>query len=75
MILSIELVKDKGIDSLTHGRSGPRAYRLCPWLVARVLLRPLGKVIYFTPPYVITEDEIRLLAEVATEGIERATAQ
>jgi len=26
-------------------------------------------------PYVITEDEIRLMAEVATEGIERATAQ
>jgi adenosylmethionine-8-amino-7-oxononanoate aminotransferase len=27
------------------------------------------------PPYVITEDEMRLMAEVATEGIERAPAQ
>ena len=34
-----------------------------------------GDVIYFMPPYVITEDEIRFMAEVATEGIERATAQ
>jgi adenosylmethionine---8-amino-7-oxononanoate aminotransferase len=38
-------------------------------------LRPLGDVIYFMPPYVISEDEIRLMAEVATEGIERATAE
>jgi adenosylmethionine-8-amino-7-oxononanoate aminotransferase len=42
---------------------------------AEVLLRPLGDVIYFMPSYAITEDEIRLVAEVATEGIERATAE
>jgi adenosylmethionine-8-amino-7-oxononanoate aminotransferase len=42
---------------------------------SRRLLRPLGDVIYFMPPYVITEDEIRFMAEVATEGIERAAAQ
>ena len=42
---------------------------------SRRLLRPLGDVIYFMPPYMINEDEIRLMAEVATEGIERATAE
>jgi adenosylmethionine---8-amino-7-oxononanoate aminotransferase len=38
-----------------------------------VLLRPIGNVVYFMPPYVITPAEIDLLAEVAREGIELAT--
>jgi adenosylmethionine-8-amino-7-oxononanoate aminotransferase len=29
-------------------------------------------VLYFMPPYVITEEQIRHLAQVATEGIEIA---
>ncbi len=37
-----------------------------------VLLRPLGNVVYFMPPYVITEDEIALLARVACAGIDLA---
>jgi adenosylmethionine-8-amino-7-oxononanoate aminotransferase len=36
-----------------------------------VLLRPLGNVIYFMPPYVITEEEIDRMMEVAYEGIGR----
>ena len=39
-----------------------------------VLLRPLGNVVYFMPPYVITEEQIQQLADVAWQGIERATA-
>ena len=73
MILAIELVKDK----LTREpypwqeRRGLRAY----WHALRrgVLLRPLGNVLYFMPPYVITPDEIRYLAEVAGEAIDIAT--
>ena len=38
-----------------------------------MLLRPLGNVVYFMPPYVISEDEIQLMVEVAREGIELAT--
>ena len=38
-----------------------------------VLLRPVGNVVYFMPPYVITPDEIDLMVDVAREGIERAT--
>jgi adenosylmethionine-8-amino-7-oxononanoate aminotransferase len=30
-------------------------------------------VVYFLPPYVITEEQIDFLAEVATEGIDLAT--
>jgi adenosylmethionine-8-amino-7-oxononanoate aminotransferase len=37
------------------------------------LLRPLGGVVYFMPPYVITPDEIDFLAAVAAEGIDLAT--
>ena len=38
-----------------------------------VLLRPLGNVVYFMPPYIITPDEIELLAEVAAGAIDQAT--
>jgi adenosylmethionine-8-amino-7-oxononanoate aminotransferase len=34
-----------------------------------VLLRPLGNVIYFMPPYIITEKEIDRMMDVAYEGI------
>ncbi len=37
-----------------------------------VLLRPLGSVVYFMPPYVTTPEEIDLIVEVAREGIELA---
>jgi adenosylmethionine-8-amino-7-oxononanoate aminotransferase len=39
-----------------------------------VILRPLGNVIYFVPPYCITPDEIDFMVEVAIEGIDRACA-
>lgn len=37
-----------------------------------VLLRPLGNVMYFMPPYVISTEEIDLMTEVAAAGLERA---
>ena len=37
------------------------------------LLRPLGDVVYFMPPYVITPEEIDFLVDVAWEGINLAT--
>ncbi len=36
-----------------------------------VLLRPLGNVIYFMPPYVITKDEIKKVFDVICEAIDR----
>nr|MBL0722043.1 aminotransferase class III-fold pyridoxal phosphate-dependent enzyme [Sulfurovaceae bacterium] len=36
-----------------------------------VLLRPLGSVIYFMPPYIITYEEIDIMIKVAYDGIKR----
>ena len=37
------------------------------------MLRPIGNIIYFMPPYVINTDEIKQLASVAMAGIDLAT--
>ncbi|MGH8131953.1 MAG: aminotransferase class III-fold pyridoxal phosphate-dependent enzyme, partial [Steroidobacteraceae bacterium] len=42
-------------------------------LTRGVLLRPVGNVVYFMPPYVITPEEIDLMVDVAREGIGIAT--
>jgi adenosylmethionine-8-amino-7-oxononanoate aminotransferase len=73
MIIAFEMARDK-ITRQPYPwqeRRGLRVYQ--HGLQRGALLRPLGDVIYFMPPYVITEDEISFLAEVATEGIELAT--
>ena len=44
-------------------------------LARGALLRPLGSVVYFLPPYVITPEQIDFLAEVASEGIDIATRE
>ena len=40
-------------------------------LTQGVLLRPLGHIIYFMPPYVITYDEIDIMMDVAFRGISK----
>ncbi|MFM8333807.1 MAG: adenosylmethionine--8-amino-7-oxononanoate transaminase [Candidatus Methylumidiphilus sp.] len=74
MIVAIEMAKDKRGRTPYDGRErrGLRVYR--HGLERGVLLRPLGDVVYFMPPYVITPEEIRLMAQVAWEGIQLATA-
>ncbi|HYE36711.1 adenosylmethionine--8-amino-7-oxononanoate transaminase [Methylocaldum sp.] len=73
MILAIELVKNKATREPYpwQERRGLRAYR--HGLARGVLLRPLGNVVYLMPPYVITPDEIRFMAEVTGEAIDIAT--
>ncbi len=72
MILGIEMVKDKKTRQPYDWRErrGLAVYR--HGLERGVLLRPLGNVIYFMPPYVITPEEINFMAEVAWDGIELA---
>ncbi len=72
MIAAIELVKDKQTREAYpwQQRRGLRVYRHA--LAHGVLLRPLGNVIYFMPPYVITEQEIALMVETAWQGIQLA---
>ena len=73
MILAIEMVKDK--TSLEpypwQERRGLKVYQYA--LSRGVLLRPLGNVIYFMPPYVITPEQLDFLAQVAWEGVKLAT--
>ncbi len=73
MILAIEMVRDKASRTPFpwQERRGRRAYLHA--LRKGVLLRPLGDVIYFMPPYVINEEEIQLMADAAWEGIQLAT--
>ncbi|MDH3309112.1 MAG: adenosylmethionine--8-amino-7-oxononanoate transaminase [Gammaproteobacteria bacterium] len=72
MILAIEMVKDKTTREPFpwQERRGLEVYRYA--LDQGLLLRPVGDVIYFMPPYVITPEEIDWLTKVAREGIERA---
>ncbi|HEU4778281.1 MAG TPA: adenosylmethionine--8-amino-7-oxononanoate transaminase [Steroidobacteraceae bacterium] len=74
MILAIELMKDPATRTpwAWQERRGLRIYRHA--LERGALIRPLGTTIYFMPPYVISPEEIDLLARVTTEGIELACA-
>jgi adenosylmethionine-8-amino-7-oxononanoate aminotransferase len=73
MIVAIELVRDKATRAPYpwQERRGLVIYR--HGIERGVLLRPVGNVVYFMPPYVITPDEIDLMVDVAREGIELAT--
>jgi adenosylmethionine---8-amino-7-oxononanoate aminotransferase len=73
MILAIEMAPDRSRRSAYpwQERRGLKVYRHA--LTRGVLLRPLGNVVYFMPPYIINEDEIALMATVAAEGIDLAT--
>ena len=74
MILAIEMIKHKGSRTPYpwQERRGLRVYRHA--LEQGALLRPLGNVIYFMPPYIINEEQIHQLAAITTQGIELATA-
>ncbi len=74
MILAIELVKSKAgrVPYPWQERRGLRVYRY--GLEHGVLLRPLGNVVYFMPPYVIEPDQIELMTDVAWDGIEAAVS-
>jgi len=64
MVTAIEL---QGYDA--KERIGLKIYEYA--LGEGVLLRPLGNVIYFMPPYIITEEEIDKMMDVAYEGIKK----
>ncbi len=71
MILAMEMADNQGRPYPWQERRGITVYR--HGLANQALLRPLGNVVYFMPPYVITPDEIDHLARVAIEGIHLAT--
>lgn len=74
MIVAFELTRDgdKRTPFDASLRIGLRAYRAA--LTRGVLLRPLGDVLYWMPPYCIDDAQLQLLAEVTLAAIEEATA-
>ena len=75
MILAIEMAQDAASKTpyASSERRGLRAYHHA--LRQGVLLRPLGNVLYFMPPYVISADEIGTMAKAAVEAIHVATRE
>lgn len=73
MIAAVEMAKEPKIKKAYpwQERRGLRVYKHA--LSQGVLLRPLGNVIYFMPPYVITEEQIETMVDVARQGIDTAT--
>lgn len=69
MIGALELVADRKTKTSFDWRErvGYGIYRIA--LEKGVLLRPLGNVIYFMPPYVVEEEDIEKLVRVAWESI------
>ncbi|MFA5460550.1 MAG: adenosylmethionine--8-amino-7-oxononanoate transaminase [Sulfurimonas sp.] len=63
MVCAVEL---KGYDP--KDRVGLKVYEY--GLKNGVLLRPLGHVVYFMPPYIISKDEIKKMMQVAYEAIQ-----
>jgi len=74
MILAFELVADRRTRASfpADERRGLRAYHHA--LQRGVLLRPLGDVLYWMPPYCIDDGELAMLADVTRTAIEAACA-
>jgi adenosylmethionine-8-amino-7-oxononanoate aminotransferase len=75
LVGAVELVEDRasrrGFD--WRLRVGYRAYRRA--LARGVLLRPLGNVLYFMPPYCVTDGELGLMVETARACAAEAVAE
>ncbi|MBD9478470.1 adenosylmethionine--8-amino-7-oxononanoate transaminase [Pseudoxanthomonas sp. PXM02] len=74
MMLAFELTQDgdKATPFPTTARIGLKAYRAA--LARGVVLRPLGDVLYWMPPYCVDEDALQLLADVTRHAIDEATS-
>ncbi|MCW1926969.1 adenosylmethionine--8-amino-7-oxononanoate transaminase [Bhargavaea beijingensis] len=70
MVGAIELVMEKATNKPipAEKRAGYQIYRIA--LEKGLLLRPLGNVLYFMPPYVISEREIDRMLKIANEAMQ-----
>jgi adenosylmethionine-8-amino-7-oxononanoate aminotransferase len=73
MILAFELTKngDKATPFDGRSRVGLHAYRRA--LELGVVLRPLGDILYWMPPYCVDDEQLALLATTTREAILHAT--
>lgn len=73
MILAFEMVADKAARTPYDWRErrGLAVYQQA--LQRGALLRPIGNVVYWMPPYIINETDIDWLAALTLDGIDAAT--
>lgn len=73
MVAAVELVKNKETKEPYHfsERVGHKVF--LEGLKLGAILRPIGNVIYFIPPLIITEEQIEELTNIAFEAIKRVT--
>ena len=74
MVVAFELTRggDKRAPFPAQQRVGLKAYRAA--LERGVVLRPLGDVLYWMPPYCIDDTQLELLAETTRVAIDEATS-
>ncbi len=70
MITAIEIVKDRDTKEryCWQSRVGYEIYKIA--LKKGLLLRAIGDVLYFIPPYVISKDEIEFMIDICFESVE-----
>jgi adenosylmethionine---8-amino-7-oxononanoate aminotransferase len=73
MILAIEMVQDKKTKTpfAPSERRGLRAYQHA--IAKGVVLRPLGDVLYWMPPYCIDDEALQYLSNVTASALHEAT--
>lgn len=73
MVLAMEMVADKASKQPYpwQQRRGLTVYQHA--LEQGVLLRPLGNVVYFMPPYIINDSQLKKIVSAAWDGIDLAT--
>ena len=73
MILAIEMVRDKKTRAAfpANERRGLRAYQHA--IANGVVLRPLGDILYWMPPYCIDDEALQHLSSVTASALEQAT--
>ena len=73
MILAIEMVQDKRSRAAfpASERRGLRAYQHA--ISRGVVLRPLGDILYWMPPYCIDDQALQHLSSVTASALEEAT--
>ncbi|PCH91284.1 MAG: adenosylmethionine--8-amino-7-oxononanoate transaminase [Bacteroidetes bacterium] len=65
-IIAIELNTDEGTSYFSNIRDSIYDY----FIAKRIILRPLGNIIYILPPYVISEEDLNLVYDAIIEFFE-----
>ena len=73
-IVAVEFVRDRATREPYPWRERRHLHIYRHGIASGVLLRPLGNVIYFMPPYIVSDAEIERMVAVAREGLDRAAA-